>query len=89
MKALSFLNQFFWRYRWRFLLGIIFIALSNYFRVLQPQVIREALDLVIEHINMYRLYQGFDLQADYFSILAQTLLFFAGLVLVLALIMGF
>lgn len=45
--------------------------------------------MVIEHINMYRLYQDFDLQADYFSILAKTLLFFAGLVLVLALIMGF
>ncbi|MEM8584563.1 MAG: ABC transporter ATP-binding protein [Bacteroidota bacterium] len=89
MRALSFLNQFFWRYRWRFLLGIIFIALSNYFRVLQPQVIREALDLVIEHINMYRLYSGFELQSAYFGILAQTLLFFAGLVLVLALVMGF
>lgn len=89
MRALSFLNQFFWRYRWRFLLGIIFIALSNYFRVLQPQVIREALDLVIEQINMYRLYSGFELQSAYFGILAQTLLFFAGLVLVLALVMGF
>lgn len=52
-------------------------------------MIREALDLVIEHINMYRLYSGFELQSAYFGILAQTLLFFAGLVLVLALVMGF
>lgn len=89
MKSLKFLNQFFWRYRWRFLLGIIFIAVSNYFRVLQPQVIREALDLVIEHINMYRLYRGFELQDQYFGVLAKTLMFFGGLVLVLALLMGF
>ena len=89
VKSLKFLNQFFWRYRWRFLLGIIFIAVSNYFRVLQPQVIREALDLVIEHINMYRLYRGFELQDQYFGVLAKTLMFFGGLVLVLALLMGF
>ncbi|MEM7573732.1 MAG: ABC transporter ATP-binding protein [Bacteroidota bacterium] len=89
MKSLKFLNQFFWRYRWRFLLGIIFIAVSNYFRVLQPQVIREALDLVIEQINMYRLYRGFELQDQYFGVLAKTLMFFGGLVLVLALLMGF
>jgi len=27
-----------WKYRWRFLLGILFIILSNYFRILTPQI---------------------------------------------------
>ena len=89
MGALAYLNQFFWKYRWRLLLGVVFICASNYFRVLQPQVIREALDLVIEHVNTYRIYQGFGVQAEYFGVLSHTLMLFAGIVLVLALLMGF
>ena len=27
-----------WKYRWRFLLGLVFIILSNYFRILTPQI---------------------------------------------------
>jgi ATP-binding cassette, subfamily B, multidrug efflux pump len=38
MKHLAVLNQFFWKYRFRFLLGIAFIILSNYFRILAPQL---------------------------------------------------
>jgi len=88
VKHLSVLNKYFIKYRWRFLLGIIFVSLSNYFRVLQPQMIREALDLVIENIGLYRLYQGFPLQADLFAYLGRNLLFFGALVLFLAILMG-
>jgi ATP-binding cassette subfamily B multidrug efflux pump len=38
LNHLKALNKYFWKYRWRFLLGIIFITLSNYFRILSPQV---------------------------------------------------
>jgi len=38
LKHLKAVNKYFWKYRWRFLLGIIFIVLSNYFRILSPQV---------------------------------------------------
>src|ERR1700742_4245769 len=38
LKHLKAVNKYFWKYRWRFLLGIIFIILSNYFRILAPQV---------------------------------------------------
>ncbi|HEX3935719.1 MAG TPA: ABC transporter ATP-binding protein, partial [Puia sp.] len=38
MKHLKAVNKYFWKYRWRFLLGIVFIILSNYFRILTPQV---------------------------------------------------
>ena len=87
---LKFLNRFFWKYRWRLLLGIVFICVSNYFRVLQPQVIREALDLVIEQVNTYRTYEGFGPVSDaYFGILSSSLMVFAGIVLLLALLMGF
>ncbi len=88
MKELFVLNKYFVKYKWHFLFGIVFVALSNYFRVLQPQMIREALDLVVENIALYRQLDGFDLQSELFSILGNTLLVFGGLVLLLALIMG-
>ncbi len=70
------------------MLGILFVSLSNYFRVLQPQIIREALDLVIDNIGLYSLYDGFSIQAQFFSYIGRNLLFFGILVLVLALLMG-
>jgi ATP-binding cassette subfamily B multidrug efflux pump len=88
VKELSRLNKLFVRYRWRFLLGILFVSLSNYFRVLQPQMIREALDLVIENIGLFNLFDGFSFQPELFKLLAKTLLYFGGLVLILALLMG-
>jgi len=38
LKYLRAVNKYFWKYRWRLLLGIVFIVLSNYFRILTPQV---------------------------------------------------
>ncbi len=88
MKELALLNKYFFRYKWHFLLGFLFVSLSNYFRVLQPQTIREALDLVVENLYVYRTFQGTDLQAPFFSMLSQQLLYFGLLVLALAIVMG-
>lgn len=38
VKHLKAVNKYFWKYRWRFCWGLIFIILSNYFRILTPQV---------------------------------------------------
>ncbi len=38
MKHLSVVNKYFWKYRIRLSIGILFIMLSNYFAVLSPQV---------------------------------------------------
>ncbi|MGK0391237.1 MAG: ATP-binding cassette subfamily B multidrug efflux pump [Maribacter sp.] len=88
MKYLAYLNKYIWRYKWRFLLGIVFVAVSNYFRVLQPRVIRSALDLVVENINLYRATDGFNVQQQVQDDLGWTLLIFGGVVLLLALMMG-
>ena len=88
MKDLRHLNKYFYRYRWHFLWGIIFVSASNYFRVLQPQMVREALDLVIENVSLFRLFDGFSNQSLLFAELGKILLYFGLLVLVLALLMG-
>ncbi len=51
-------------------------------------MIREALDLVVDNLALYRAYSGLDGQAAFFEFIARTLLLFGGLVLVLALLMG-
>ena len=38
MRYLRAVNKYFWKYKWRLLLGFIFVILSNYFRILAPQV---------------------------------------------------
>ncbi|MES2880572.1 MAG: ABC transporter transmembrane domain-containing protein, partial [Bacteroidota bacterium] len=38
MKQLKALNKYFWKYKLRFGIGIVFIVVSNYFGVLAPQV---------------------------------------------------
>ena len=88
MRELKYLNHYFVKYKWHFIFGFVFVALSNYFRVLQPQVIRNALDLVLDSLRTYNLYDGFTVQQDVFADLGKNLFYFAGLVLIFALLMG-
>ena len=51
MKHLAALNKYFWKYKWLFLLGIVFIILSNYFRILSPQVTKYVLNTVEQSLK--------------------------------------
>jgi ATP-binding cassette subfamily B multidrug efflux pump len=88
VKQLAYLNKYFLKYRWRLLLGAVFVLASNFFRVLQPRMIREALDLVVENISLYQSLEGFDAQQIVFNQLGLVLLYFGVYVLLLALLMG-
>ncbi len=88
MGALSHLNQYFWKYKWLLILGIIFTFCSNFFGVVPAQLIRFALDLVADTINVYFLFKGFDLQTAFYEVFATTLFFYGGLIVLMALIKG-
>ena len=51
MKDLRSLNQYFWKYRSRLVLGILFIITSNYFGILSPQMTGFVVDEVYQKIN--------------------------------------
>ena len=51
MKHLSALNKYFWKYRIRFLAGIIFVIVSNYFAVLAPEVTGYVISQVTQYIK--------------------------------------
>ena len=51
MKHLRALKKYFWKYRVRFGIGILFIIISNYFAVLAPQITGFVIDFVQRQIN--------------------------------------
>ncbi len=52
MKQLGALNKYFWKYRFRLGIGIVFIFLSNYFNVLSPQVTGFVIDFVQRSLQL-------------------------------------
>jgi ATP-binding cassette subfamily B multidrug efflux pump len=88
MKHLSYLNKFFWKYRWRVLLGILFVLLKNYFAVWQPQVIRDALNTVVREVAVYKAQGGISAHPEAMGELGGQIAWFGAGVIALALLMG-
>lgn len=51
MKSLSYLNKYFYKYRWRLLLGILFIVINNYFNARIPVFMGDAVDVLSNSAN--------------------------------------
>lgn len=88
VKHLRSLNKYFIKYKWHFLLGVLFVTLSNIFSVLSPQVIRNAIDLVVENIKLYQSFDGFTLQEKIGGVLNAGLIVFAVVYIALSLLKG-
>ena len=52
MKYLRAVNKYFWKYKWRLLLGLLFVILSNYFRILAPQVTGYVVNTVEKELSV-------------------------------------
>lgn len=88
LEHLKALNPYFWKYRWRIVLGVLFVLAANYFGVLQPRMVRYALDEVVANMHVYPLLAGSSLQSEFSSYIGSQLLTFGGLVLAFAVMMG-
>jgi len=88
MGALSHLNQYFWKYKWLLLLGMLFTFCSNFFGVVPAQLVRFALDLVTETIDVYFLFKGFSMQSVFYEVFASTLFYYGALIVLMAFIKG-
>ena len=103
MKSLKYLNKYLWKYRFRLALGIIFVAVSNVFAIYPAQIIREAFDAVAQSEELQSVVETTEAEkvispatksTGIFTAftddmnLTQALLFFAGLVLLMAFIKG-
>ncbi len=99
MKSLQYLNKYLWKYKFRLGLGIVFVAVSNVFAIYPAQIIRNAFDAVANSEEFIGLKgsnedSGQELNDSIIGSftegmdLSETLVFFAILVLILALMKG-
>lgn len=88
MKELSYLNKYLIKYKYHLLLGVLFTIISNIFQIIPAQMVRYALDLVSDNINIYKSFEGLDLQNDMYTIFASGILIYAVLILLMALLRG-
>lgn len=70
-------------------MGTLFTFVSNLFGVVPAQIVRYALDLVKETIDLYFLFDGFKLQSSIYEFFAFSILLYGLMILVLALLKGF
>ncbi len=85
MKELKHLNKYLFKYKYYLLLGTLFMIVSNFFAVFPAQVVRYAFNLVKENIEMYRLYEGFALQENFYDFFASSIFIYGGIIILLAL----
>ena len=64
MKALSHLNKYLYHYRWRLILGVVFIVASNIFAIYAPRLVREAFDLITSALSAYESGEVSDFTVD-------------------------
>jgi ATP-binding cassette, subfamily B, multidrug efflux pump len=88
LKELTYLHKYFIRYKWHFIFGIVFVSVSNYFRILQPQYIRDAMDLVVLKLKEIQDLPNENLKASYRTALSWTILKYGGIVVLWAVLMG-
>ena len=50
MKSLGHLNKYFWKYRWRLVLGIVFAIASTFFGIYVAVLVRKATDFMIQAV---------------------------------------
>ena len=87
MRSLRYLNKYFRKYRTRFLLGILFVTISNVFAIYPAQVVRHALDLVVKTISDAKA-AGHAVTPEIISTLTYSTMLFALLIIGLAFLKG-
>ncbi len=88
MKHLKYLNRFLLRYKWRLMLGVVFVVLQNYFRILVPPQFRKALDLASICLQEYQILQDPEEKQVLLNYISINLWDYAWMVLLFALVMG-
>ncbi len=85
MKALSHLNKYFAKYKYRFSLGIFFVVASNLFSVFPAKSLQKAIDALSDTLKHI---QDTSAQEGTYAAVGKIVLFYTGLILLFALIRG-
>jgi ATP-binding cassette subfamily B protein len=88
MKELRYLNKYLIKYKWHIIWGGVFVIISNVFQILPAQMVRHAIDLVIDNIRIYEAFDQLSIQNNFFEVFAFGILVYAALILIMALLRG-
>lgn len=88
MRELKYLNKYLLKYKWHFLLGTIFVIISNIFQIIPAMLVRDAINYVVDNLNIYQSLEQSSIQQNFFSVVAFGIVVFAGLIVVMAFLRG-
>jgi ATP-binding cassette subfamily B multidrug efflux pump len=88
MKELAYLNKYLLRYKWHLVLGLVFVIISNIFKIYPAQMVRHSIDLVTDNLGLYKSFNGTAVQESFFGVFSSSILFYALLILIMALLHG-
>ena len=77
VKELLYLNKYFAQYKLRFFVGIVFVILANFFQVISPKILGQALDLVSQNLSLFQSFDRFEMQSILKTNMAKTILIFS------------
>lgn len=89
MKPLWRLNKYLYKYKGYLLLGTLFTIISNFFVIIPAQLVRIAIDYVVEVFSFYQVFSEGELADFARSAFLKYILIFGVLILVMALLRGF
>lgn len=89
MKELKRLNKYLLRYKYRLLLGVLFVVISIVFQIIPAQLVRHALDLVVDNLTVFNTYQRLSAQELYKAVVNNSILIYGAIIVVMALLRGF
>jgi len=88
MKELRYLNKYLLKYKYHLLLGTVFIIITNVVAIIPAQIVRHAINLVKENIDLYTLFSGSNLQQNLYGIFASSILLAGILIVLMAILRG-
>ncbi|WP_343848394.1 ABC transporter ATP-binding protein [Algoriphagus jejuensis] len=89
MKSLWRINKYLYKYKGLLLLGILFTVISNIFVIIPAQLVRIAIDYVVESFALYRPLMAGGMGDTAREIFLEYVFIFGILILVMALLRGF
>ncbi|BDD10471.1 ABC transporter [Fulvitalea axinellae] len=88
MRELRHINQYFRKYKFRLLAGVFFIVVSTFFQILPGRLVRDALNLVVDNISLYKAFDGLSLADNYLSTVQKGIIFYGILLLAVTILRG-
>ena len=88
MKSLWRLNKYLFKYKWYLVLGTLFTVISNIFVIIPAQLVRIAIDYVVESFSFYQLFDQSALSGEARSVFLSFIFVFGSLILAMALLRG-